>query len=250
MMTTMTAWMMTIVLHAVISVCLPINARMYVQGLVAPPVVNETVVSGTEVRISWVITESNFTAAAFRIYYEASERQESVTRTLDGGLRSVTLHHLYPVTTYKFLMVTIAESGLFSNASESVEFTTADPEETGRVRVDTYGLRPEEVIFILIVVAVWIVAMVLFYKQWDSIRILQPNEPRYKHNPKNLESIRIVKRPQDSVIYKNYSRKLSITMDEREKRRLQRMNTEPVLPSVSRLSALPTIHMEEATTEM
>lgn len=123
-------------------------------------------------------------------------------------------------------------------------------EETGRVRVDTYVLRPEEVIFILIVVAVWIVAMVLFYKQWDSIRILQPNEPRYKHNPKNLESIRIVKRPQDSVIYKNYSRKLSITMDEREKRRLQRMNTEPVLPSVSRLSALPTIHMEEATTEM
>lgn len=99
-------------------------------------------------------------------------------------------------------------------------------------------------------VAVWIVAMVFFYKQWDSIRILQPIEPRYKHTPKNLESIRIVKRPQDSVIYKNYSRKLSITMDEREKRRLQRMNTEPVLPSVSRLSALPTVHMEEATTEM
>ena len=114
----------------------------------------------------------------------------------------------------------------------------------------SYELRAEEVIFILIVVAVWIVAMVLFYKQWDSIRILQPMEPRYKHNPKNLESIRIVKRPQDSVIYKNYSRKLSITMDEREKRRLQRMNTEPVLPSVARLSALPTIHMEEATTEM
>lgn len=109
----------------------------------APPVVNETVVSGTEVRISWVITESNFTAAAFRIYYEASERQESVTRTLDGGLRSVTLHHLYPVTTYKFLMVTIAESGLFSNASESVEFTTADPGKpifghTGGFRLTTH----------------------------------------------------------------------------------------------------------------
>ncbi|XP_062592836.1 uncharacterized protein LOC134254329 [Saccostrea cucullata] len=123
-------------------------------------------------------------------------------------------------------------------------------EDGDRVRVQEYGFRAEEIIFILIVVAVWIVAMVLCYKQWDSIRILQPIEPRYKHSPKNLESIRIVKRPQDSVIYKNYSRKLSITMDEREKRRLQRMNTEPVLPSVSRFSALPTIHMEEATTEM
>lgn len=123
-------------------------------------------------------------------------------------------------------------------------------ENTDPVRLHNYGFRAEEIIFILIVVAVWIVAMVFFYKQWDSIRILQPIEPRYKHTPKNLESIRIVKRPQDSVIYKNYSRKLSITMDEREKRRLQRMNTEPVLPSVSRLSALPTVHMEEATTEM
>lgn len=216
----------------------------------APPVVNETVVTGTEVRISWGIEENNFTIAGFRIHYEASRHQERVTKTLNGVLRSVTLRHLYPLTTYRFLMVTIADSGLFSNASDSVEFTTADPEDGDRVRVQEYGFRAEEIIFILIVVAVWIVAMVLCYKQWDSIRILQPIEPRYKHNPKNLESIRIVKRPQDSVIYKNYSRKLSITMDEREKRRLQRMNTEPVLPSVSRFSALPTIHMEEATTEM
>ncbi|XP_022342893.2 uncharacterized protein LOC111136381, partial [Crassostrea virginica] len=220
-------------------------------GSVAPPFVNETIVTGTEVRISWLIEDTHLNITSFRISYEALDHQESVTRVLDGSLRSVTLRHLYPLTKYSFLMVTIADSGLFSNASESVEFTTtADPEEANRVRVHSYELRPEEVIFILIVVAVWIVAMVLFYKQWDSIRILQPMEPRYKHNPKNLESIRIVKRPQDSVIYKNYSRKLSITMDEREKRRLQRMNTEPVLPSVARLSALPTIHMEEATTEM
>ena len=113
------------------------------------------------------------------------------------------------------------------------------------VRVRRHGLYPEELIFILIVVIVWLVAVVLFYRQWDSIRILQPVEPRYKHNPKNLETIRIVKRAQDSVIYKSYSRKLSITMLEREKRRLQRMHTAPTLPTMPRLNTLPTIQMED-----
>lgn len=77
-------------------------------------------------------------------------------------------------------------------------------------------------------------------------------EPRFKHSPKNLENIRIVKRPQDSVIYKNYSRKLSLTMVAREKRRLQRMNTVPTMDqeSLSRVITLPTIQMEELKQEI
>ena len=92
--------------------------------------------------------------------------------------------------------------------------------------------------------------MVLFIKQWDNIRILQPMEPRFKHSPKNLDTITIVKRPQDSVIYKNYSRKMSTTMVEREKK-LLRMNTVPIMENVSSLQTLnsfrkmPTIEMEE-----
>lgn len=94
----------------------------------APPFVNETIVTGTEVRISWLIEDTHLNITSFRISYEALDHQESVTRVLDGSLRSVTLRHLYPLTKYSFLMVTIADSGLFSNASESVEFTTtADP---------------------------------------------------------------------------------------------------------------------------
>ena len=97
-------------------------------GSVTPPFVNETIVTGTEVRISWLIEDTHLNITSFRIYYEALDHQESVTRVLDGSLRSVTLRHLYPLTKYSFLMVTIADSGLFSNASESVEFTTtADP---------------------------------------------------------------------------------------------------------------------------
>ena len=41
-------------------------------------------------------------------------------------------------------------------------------------------------------------------------------------------------------------------MVEREKRRLQRMNTAPVLPVTGRmtLNTLPIIHMQDMTTEM
>jgi hypothetical protein len=96
--------------------------------------------------------------------------------------------------------------------------------------------------------------MVLFVKQWDNIRILQPQETRYKHSPKNLHTIKIVKKPQDSVIYKNYSRKMSLTMVEREKK-LLRMNTVPIMENVHSLQTinsfkkLSTIEMEEGIQE-
>lgn len=96
--------------------------------------------------------------------------------------------------------------------------------------------------------------MVFFVKQWDNIRILQPQEPRFKHNPKNLETITIVKKPQDSVIYKSYGRKMSLTMVERQKK-LLRMNTVPIMQNVASLrpvssvkkQIMPTIVMEEVS---
>ncbi|XP_005094863.1 uncharacterized protein LOC101847570 [Aplysia californica] len=114
-------------------------------------------------------------------------------------------------------------------------------------------IQLEEILIVLIIVIFWFLAVLAFLRKWDSIRIMQPMEPRYRHSPKNLENIKIVKRPQDSIIYKNYSRKVSVTMVEREKRRLQRMHTVPcmsALPAITRLETLPTIHMEEVTTEM
>nr|KAG5698940.1 hypothetical protein BaRGS_024861 [Batillaria attramentaria] len=106
-------------------------------------------------------------------------------------------------------------------------------------------IRPEEVIILGVIIALWLVAFLAFLRKWSSLRILQPMEPRYKHNPKGLDSVRVVKRAQDSVIYKNYSRKMSVTMVARENRRLQRMHTVPIM------TPLPTISMEATgTTEM
>ena len=115
------------------------------------------------------------------------------------------------------------------------------------------GIQLEEAVVLFIVVGLWACAMVMFVKQWDNIRILQPQPPRFKHAPMNLDTITIVKKPQDSVIYKTFSRKMSLTMVEREKK-LLRMNTIPIMENVASLQhmksfkkTLPTIEMEEGT---
>lgn len=91
---------------------------------------------------------------------------------------------------------------------------------------DINGAGAEYVIVILVIFA-WIAAVVLFLNKWRSIRILQPSEPRYRHSPKNIENIRVVKDATDSVIHKNYPRALTDTMLAREKRIMQRMHTMP-----------------------
>lgn len=210
-------------------------------------------VVGNKATIRWFIDETSETISHFQITYEIITSGNFVLqlkRNIDGIKRSFTIRGLIPLSTYKIFMVTIGTSDV-SNASATLEFTTDLPDNK-LLRIERSGVYPEEIVFVSIIVIIWVIAVFVFLKQWNSIRILEPIEPRYKHAPKNLETIRIVKRTQDSVIYKGYSRKLSITMVEREKRRLQRMNTAPVLPVTGRmtLNTLPTIHMEDMTTEM
>jgi hypothetical protein len=87
-------------------------------------------------------------------------------------------------------------------------------------------VHPIEVLIVGLIVTAWICAMALFLHKWGKLRILQSAEPRYNHNPKNIETIKVVKRPTDSVIYRSYPAQLTKTMDARRKR-LERMNTMP-----------------------
>lgn len=119
--------------------------------------------------------------------------------------------------------------------------------------VRSIHVQPGEVILVVIVIIAWFCAIALFLHKWGRIRILQPGEPRYKHNPKNLETIKVVKRPTDSIIYKSYPKQLSRTMLAREKR-IERMNTMPNIklgetshcPKKDKFkSSLPVIEMED-----
>jgi len=90
----------------------------------------------------------------------------------------------------------------------------------------TIIIHPAELLLIVLLLAFWAATIAVFLRKWRSIRILQPGEPRFKHAPKNLETIKVVARHRDSVIYNNYSDNLAKTMQARQKR-LDRMNTMP-----------------------
>ena len=87
-------------------------------------------------------------------------------------------------------------------------------------------VHPGEITIVALILIAWVCATALFLQKWGRIRIVHNQEPRFKREFKNLDTIKVVKRPTDSVIYKSYPRQFSKTMAAREKR-IERMNTMP-----------------------
>ena len=90
----------------------------------------------------------------------------------------------------------------------------------------TLLVHPGEITIVALILIAWICAIALFLQKWGRIRIVHNQEPRFKREFKNLDTIKVVKRPTDSVIYRSYPRQVSKTMAAREKR-IERMNTMP-----------------------
>jgi hypothetical protein len=87
-------------------------------------------------------------------------------------------------------------------------------------------MHAAEVVLIILIVAAWAGAVALFLNRWGRIRIVQQRDFNYRHKPKNLDQVKIVKRPTESVIYRTYSTSMANTIEAREKR-LERMRTMP-----------------------
>ncbi len=80
------------------------------------------------------------------------------------------------------------------------------------------------VAFILIA---WVCAIIAFLQKWGKIHIVHNQEPlRHTRKYKNLDTIKVVKKPTDSVIFKSYTSQVSKTMRAREKH-IERINTMP-----------------------
>ena len=88
-------------------------------------------------------------------------------------------------------------------------------------------VHPGEVAVVVLILAAWVCAVALFLNKWSKLRItpsVRPYEGQSK--PMNIETIKVVKKNTDSVIYRNYTKEISQTMLAREKR-IQRMKTMP-----------------------
>ena len=88
------------------------------------------------------------------------------------------------------------------------------------------SVRPGEVIIVVCILAAWFFAIGLFVRNWATMRIMQPRDYDFKQQPKNLETVKVVKHQTESVIYRNFSAERKKNMQAREKR-LQRMHTMP-----------------------
>ena len=110
-----------------------------------------------------------------------------------------------------------------------------------------------EIFVVVFILIAWVCAILMFVHRWHKLRILPPVEAVFKNTPKNMDKITVVKRQTDSVIYRNYSRRMSKTMLAREKH-LARMNTMPELQLtfapkkkiLDRLKTVPIIEMNDS----
>lgn len=51
-----------------------------------------------------------------------------------------------------------------------------------------------EILVIAGVLTLWFAAVVTFFKQWRSLRMLEPRESRFSHLPHNLGLVKVVKK--------------------------------------------------------
>lgn len=160
-----------------------------------------------------------------------------IVAELEPNKRTYELKKLLENTTYELFIAALSSAGM-SNRSDTVTFVTTSNAEL--INKASKELFPSEAIIILLILLAWCISIVLFVSRWNSLRVLPPRTARYKQEPKNLGNVKVIKRAQESVIYKSYSRQMSFTMIEREKR-LERMQTK---------QTLQTIAMEDETTKM
>ena len=61
----------------------------------------------------------------------------------------------------------------------------------------------DALVIVLLVIA-WSLSIVMFWRRWKRFSLLGPRVQDVYQKPKNLESVSVVRRPDDSVIYASY----------------------------------------------
>ena len=63
-----------------------------------------------------------------------------------------------------------------------------------------------DTLVILLVVILWSASVVLFWRRWKRFSLLGPRVVDVYQQPKNLDAVTVVRRPDDSVIYSSYNK--------------------------------------------
>ncbi|XP_050717261.1 uncharacterized protein LOC126998994 isoform X2 [Eriocheir sinensis] len=174
---------------------------------------NVTVVrtSPTSVLVTW--TRPSIQPLKYEITYKPTNAKYRVVAEVKAPLKSVTLERLLPLTQYQVFVTTVINNTTVWT-SPIVTFRTSieDPNAPGNgtvrifstptiledVGLDDVGssvsdrkighvrVRAEEVGIVLLVLAVWMFAIALFFNRWGKIRMLEPYQEPYKEAPQQL----------------------------------------------------------------
>ncbi|XP_042234803.1 uncharacterized protein LOC121874637 [Homarus americanus] len=166
--------------------------------------------TATSVLVSW--TRPSFHNLKYEITYKPTNAKYRVVAEVMSPQRSVVLERLLPLTQYQVYVTTVLNNTVLST-SPVVTFQTAiDDSFQGNLtggfistptmldsvvsvgstlgdennNVGLVRVRAEEVGIVLLVLAVWMFAIVLFFNRWGKIRMLEPYQEPYKEAPPQL----------------------------------------------------------------
>ncbi|XP_070561331.1 fibronectin type III domain-containing protein 5b-like [Ptychodera flava] len=184
-----------------LSTCLITYVQLIFAGVPLPPhnITITNIIEDSAV-VSWDVQQDRDEIKAFGLLHSKIGGNSKTITDLDKGYTSYVLRDLHPATDYLVYMWSVSEEGN-SGPSESRQFTTDTIQHAQRLRLRRY-LTVEEAFFLTVVLVIWVVVVVLFFRQWGAIRDLQPGtDTLYRQAPKNLKSVEVVKHAKDSVIY-------------------------------------------------
>ncbi|XP_077998712.1 fibronectin type III domain-containing protein 5-like [Glandiceps talaboti] len=148
--------------------------------------------------VSWKVYPDSDEIKHFGLLHcEIGGNSKTITN-LENLQTSHTIKDLHAETEYLVYMWAVNDDGE-SDDSEPRKFKTDTHYNTKLKR--RRNLTSEEIFFLMLVFSIWVVVVILFFRQWGAIRDLQPGDTMYRQAPKNLKSVEVVKNAKDSVIY-------------------------------------------------
>ncbi|XP_006821843.1 fibronectin type III domain-containing protein 5b-like [Saccoglossus kowalevskii] len=175
------------------------NNKLRVSEVLPPHNITISNILDSSALISWDVHANNDDVKAFGLLHSKIGGNSKTITDLDKGFLSYALLDLHPSTEYLVYMWAVSEDGE-SVPSETRQFTT-ESTYTGQLKQERRYLTAEEIFFLTVVMVIWMMVLVLFFRQWGAIRDMQPHETQYRNPPANMKSVEVVKNTKDSVIY-------------------------------------------------
>ena len=138
------------------------------------------------------------------------------------------VHYVVIALPVFFVEIFIGYQGNGTTSLYDNETTPDITSSSGEPSEDDVHIRPIEVILVASILLSWLLAVMMFLRQWGTLRLSSSGEGVYREAKsfKNLDSVKVVSGADNSVISFSHSKSRTRTMEARQKR-LDQIHTMP-----------------------